>query len=340
MLRILIGLLFWTALAGPVAARDLPPPTAPAPEGASPELREIIRNLPSRKIGAAPATHAEWTSTIKRVDESDLAKTLQILDQSDVELTTDQVADVDVHRITPKSVLESNEDRLFLYLHGGAYVFGRGEAGIGEAVLIAHRIGIPVISVDYRMPPEHPFPAAIDDVVAVYERLLESRSPESIIIGGTSAGGGLALAAVYRFRNLGLPLPGAIYAGTPWADLTKTGDTLYTNEGLDRILTTYDGTLAAAARLYADDQDLKDPLISPVYGDFEKFPPTLFVTGTRDMFLSDTARAHRKMRAAGVQADLHVFEGLSHAGYWISPGTPESRETYRELAAFIDRHLD
>ena len=190
------------------------------------------------------------------------------------------------------------------------------------------------------MPPEHPFPAAVEDVVSVYKHLLESRSAKSIAIGGTSAGGGLSLAAVHRFIALGLDVPGAIYAGTPWADLTKTSDSLFTNEGLDRILVTYDGFLGAAARLYADGHDMKDPLISPVYGDFEGFPPTYLITGTRDMFLSDTARTHRKLRAAGVVADLHVYEGVAHADYLILVGSPESEDVFAEVSAFFKKHLE
>jgi monoterpene epsilon-lactone hydrolase len=229
--------------------------------------------------------------------------------------------------------------RLFIHVHGGAYVYGGGDASMGEGIIIAGRLGIPVVSIDYRMPPEHPFPAAVDDVVTVYKHLLTKHSPGSMIIGGTSAGGGLALASVHKFRQMTLPTPGAVYGGTAWADLTKTGDSLYTNEGLDRILVTYDGSLEAAAKLYAAGHDLKDPLISPVYGDFKDFPPTILVTGTRDLFLSDVSRTHRKLRAAGVEADLHVYEGMSHAGYVIVVDSPESVDMFNELGMFVDKHL-
>jgi monoterpene epsilon-lactone hydrolase len=126
-----------------------------------------------------------------------------------------------------------------------------------------------------------------------------------------------------------------LYLGTPWADLTKTGDTLYTNEGIDRVLVSYDGMLSAAAQLYAHGADLTDPLLSPVYGEFKGFPPTYLVTGTRDLFLSDTARVHRKLRVAGVAADLNVHEGISHAEYAFVAGSPEWLQTYTELAEFL-----
>ena len=159
-------------------------------------------------------------------------------------------------------------------------------------------------------------------------------------LGGTSAGGGLALATTQKLRALGLDLPGALWAGTPWADLTKTGDSQFTNEGIDRLLVTYDGILEQAAKLYAGGQDLKTPLISPVYGSFEDFPPTYLVTGTRDLFLSDTVRVHRKLRAAGVVADLNVYEALSHGGYALGARSPEAQQAYGELGAFLMSHLE
>jgi monoterpene epsilon-lactone hydrolase len=139
---------------------------------------------------------------------------------------------------------------------------------------------------------------------------------------------------------MNVPLPGAVGLGTPWADLTRTGDTLYTNEEIDDVLVTYDGLLEACAKLYAGSSDMKDPLISPVYGDFTKgFPPTILTTGTRDMLLSDTVRVHRKLRQAGVEAYLQVFEGMSHAQYIIVFTSPESREVFQELALFFQNHL-
>lgn len=249
-----------------------------------------------------------------------------------------EVQGIVVYGITPLTIAPELKDALFLYVHGGAYVFGGGTRSAAEAATISRYAGIRSIAIDYRMPPDHPFPAAVDDVVAVYKDVIQKTSPGLIAIGGTSAGGGLSLASVHKFRELGLPFPGAIYGGTPWADLTKTGDSLFTNEGIDRILVTYDGTLGGAARLYAAGNDMKDPLISPVYGNFSGFPPTYLVTGTRDMFLSDTARTHRKMRVAGVTAELNVYEGMSHAEYAM-PGSEESQQVYSELADFLKEHL-
>ena len=160
-----------------------------------------------------------------------------------------------------------------------------------------------------------------------------------MVIGGTSAGGNLAVASVLRLKQLKLPLPSAVVASTPWADLSRTDDSYFTNEGIDRVLVTYEGVLAAAAKLYAHGTDLKEPLISPVYGDFNGYPPTILFTGTRDLFLSGTVRTHRKMRAAGVDAELHVFEAMSHGGWMGFVDLPESHVFTSEVAAFLKRHL-
>ena len=320
-----------------ITARTLSPPA-----GASEMLRNAVSETPAPPVmerkAVSPASAEEWRTLAAQFPNSIDLETLAT--QANVAIEAGGIADVAVYRVTPKGgARPPHENPVFLYVHGGAYVFGGGDAAVPEAAVIAAFAGIPAISVDYRMPPDHPFPAAVDDVVAVYRELLKDHAPSQVAIGGTSAGGGLSLAAIHSMKAHGLPVPGAVYLGTPWADLTDTSDSLHTLEGIDRILVTYDGMLAAAAKLYADGTPLTDPLISPVYGDFTGFPPTYLVTGTRDMLLSDTARVHRKLRAAGVVADLNVYEGLSHAEYMMLVGAPENLQTYGELAQFLARHL-
>jgi acetyl esterase/lipase len=259
--------------------------------------------------------------------------------QNGVTITPYEVEGVPVYYVVPEKPNPAHADHVFIHVHGGGYVFGGGDSCAGEASVIAGRIGIQVLSIDYRMPPEFPFPAAVIDVVTVYKELIEKTPPSKMAIGGTSAGGGLALAFVHQLKSLGLEVPGAIYAGTPWADLTITSDSLFTNEGVDRVLVTPHGMLKSMADLYAGNRNKKNPMISPVYGDFEGFPPTYLITGTRDMLLSDTVRVHRKLRRAGVDADLHVYEGMSHAGYLYVQDSPESREVFEELDAFLQKHL-
>ena len=151
--------------------------------------------------------------------------------------------------------------------------------------------------------------------------------------------GALTLELVLRAREQGLPAPGALGSGTPMSDATKTGDSFYTNEKVDNILVSRDGFCDAATVVYAHGHDLKDPLISPVYGDMHGFPPTILTTGTRDLLLSNTVRVHRKLRRAGIEATLQVYEGESHAQYEFDDTLPESKEAFGEIASFFGAHL-
>ena len=316
----------------------------PVPAAASDELRKVLFNTPAPDVVAArqnaPKSEAEWIKAIEKQEAAMSSETVENLAKYlRITVERDEIAGVPVHQVVPADVALKHRNHLFIYVHGGAYVFGGGDTGVIEAFIIASRAKIPVLSIDYSMPPEHPFPAAVNDVVSVYKHLLQKRPAKSMAMGGTSAGGGLTLASTHKLIELSLALPAALFAGTPWADLTKTGDSLFTNEGIDHVLVTYDGLLAGAAKLYAGDHDMKHPLISPVYGDFKGFPPTYLVTGTRDLFLSDTARMHRKLRTAGVVAELNVYEGVSHADYSFISDAPESIQVYKELGAFLSKHL-
>ena len=311
--------------------------------GASSELHVAITNMPAPNLIQAklfkPNGSEEWNQFSDGANTFIEKEIEKMLKQFSVQVRTDKIDGVNVRYIEPKEIAPEHANHLFIHLHEGGYIFGRGSAGITEAILIAARSKINVVSIDYPMPPDNPFPAAIDDVVIVYRNLISQYSPQKIAIGGTSAGGGLALASIHKFKELDLSLPGAVYTGSPWADLTKTGDSHYVNEGIDRVAVTYDGWLKAAAELYADGQDLKHPFISPIYGDFENFPPTYLVTGTRDLLLSDVVRTHRKLKLNGVEAELNVYEGLSHADYLYLINTPESVQIYEELGDFLIQYL-
>jgi len=325
---------YWT-----IGVRSLPPPIA-----ASEILRESIADASQPSVDAVmrhtPSSGQEWEDAISAKNAATAKIAQSLAERWSVNIAEDEISGVTVRTLTPTDIDPANANRLFVHLHGGAYVLNGGMAGVAEAILIAHRARIQVLSIDYRQPPQHPFPAAIDDVVAVWKYLLEHRRAKSMALGGTSAGGGLTLASTHRFIELELETPGALWAGTPWADLTKTSDSHFTLEGIDRMLVTYDGVLEAAAKLYASGKDLRTPLISPVYGDFDGFPPTYLVTGTRDLFLGDTIRVHRKMRVAGAVADLNVYEGLSHGEYAFLIDSPESVQTFEELRVFLLKHLD
>jgi acetyl esterase/lipase len=241
--------------------------------------------------------------------------------------------------LTPDVIAPENRNRLLIHVHGGCYVLNPGEAALPEALFMAGFGHFKVIAVDYRMPPEAYFPAALDDGMTVYKNAIKTTDPKNIAIFGSSAGGALTLEMVLKAKQDGLPLPGAIAPGTPMSDVTKVGDTFVTNAMLDNVLVSPDGFCDAATKVYANGHDLKDPLLSPVYGDMKGFPPTILTSGTRDLLLSNTVRVHRKLRQAGVEAALQVGEGQSHAHYYRDDTSPEAKEAFEEIAAFFDKHL-
>jgi acetyl esterase/lipase len=182
------------------------------------------------------------------------------------------------------------------------------------------------------MPPDHPYPAPLDDCVAVYRALLEVRPPEKILVGGGSAGGNLVAAMLLRAKDEGLPMPAALALFTPEIDLTESGDSFDTNAGVDYVLVD---RLTDSIALYAGDHDLTHPYLSPIFGDVTGFPPTFVQAGTRDLFLSNAVRFHRKLRDAGVDAELHVWEAMPHGGFF---GAPEDAEMAVELRRFLAKH--
>jgi acetyl esterase/lipase len=144
---------------------------------------------------------------------------------------------------------------------------------------------------------------------------------------------------VLRARQENLPLPGAIAPGTPMSDLSGAGDSFQTNGMVDNVLVAYGANCDKRAALYTGGRDLKDPMLSPVYADLRGFPPAILTSGTRDLLLSNTVRVHRKLRQAGVDSVLQVFEGQSHAQYYRDVSAPETREAFEEIARFFDKHL-
>ena len=321
-----------------LSARTLPPPA-----GASDVLYNLLSNTPTPdpalNLKLDPQSEAEWFALIAKMDEGKVDMARDISKQLSVSVEHDTIQGVNVYHVTPAEVDPGLEDKLFVHTHGGAFVLNGGEAGTIEAIIIAHMAKIRVLSIDYRMPPRYPAPAGRDDVVTVYQHLLKQRPARTLALGGSSGGANLTMGMVQHLIELGVDLPGALYLGTPGADMSKTGDSYYINDGIDRNLVTYDGLIEAMVRLYANGRDLKDPLVSPLYGDFHGFPPTFLITGTRDLLLSATVRTHIKLRQAGVVADILVYEGIAHADYMQDWTLPESQHTFDELNAFLLQHL-
>ncbi len=318
--------------------RTTPGQVIPIPEDVSPELQRRIA-APYAAFDDAPRTAEAWKAAVEAANRKAGVDVEKLRQELGVTIEPTVVAGVKAFTLTPKDIPERNRDRLVVALHGGGYVFFPGLPGTGEGVMMAGFGGFKVLAVDYRMPPDFPFPAALDDAIAVWKAVVKTTKPENVALIGTSAGGGLVLATALRAKDEGLPLPGAVAAGTPWSDLAKVGDSYFANAWLDNVLVSYEPMVEAMARLYADGQNLKNPYLSPVYGDFSGFPPTILTTGTRDLFLSNTVRVHRALKRAGAVADLEVYDGVSHAQFLAGPAVPESREAFADIAAFFDRYL-
>ncbi|MGY4574968.1 monoterpene epsilon-lactone hydrolase [Bradyrhizobium sp. USDA 3256] len=279
----------------------------------SSEMQAMIGAPYPPHFNADPKTPAQWKELIDRRAKLLIAGIPALKAKLGVKVEETKLAGVHCYIVTPNKIALENRRRLLIHVHGGGYVFGPGEAALPEAIMMAGFGGFKVISIDYRMPPDFPYPAALDDAMAVWKEVLKAHEHRRLAIFGTSTGGAMTLAMVLRAKDEKLPLPAAIAPGTPWSDIDKIGDSYASNEWVDNVLVTWDGWLGRAAKLYANGTSLKNPYISPIYGDFKGFPPTILTSGTRDLFLSNTVRTHRKLRRAGVIADLNVYEGQSHA---------------------------
>jgi acetyl esterase/lipase len=221
----------------------------------------------------------------------------------------------------------------FLHLHGGGYTGGSSALGRLYSGIAADG-GPDVVSVDYRLAPEHPYPAAVDDALAAYLALLETVPADRVVVGGESAGGNLTLALVQRLIAEGLGLPAAVVPVYPWSDLTHTSPS-WTANGARDILTKKG--LDHCSRAYAGELALDDPRVSPQFGSFVGFPPALVQVGTRDCLLEDSRAVTRALRDAGVAVTYREYAGAVH-GFTILP-VPESRTAMAEVREFVLDHL-
>ncbi|VVP66747.1 Acetyl esterase [Pseudomonas fluorescens] len=322
--------------------RHVPAKTIPLPSTVSPRLSEMV-SAPyqyPKWTGNHPQDTNDWKPFVATLAADIVARLGALRDRLGVTIEPATMGGVPVFVLQRRVPAAEHRNRVLLYIHGGGFLFNPGESGTMEATLIAGLEGFKVVSVDYRMIPDFPAPAALDDVTAVYKALLSQYDADRIGVVGTSAGGNLTLALMHRAKAERLPLPAAIAPATPWADLTEEGggDTMETLEWVDNTLVSYKGYLSDAAPAYANGQDMVDPFLSPLRGNFTDFPPTILTSGTRDLFLSQTVLTHRKLRRAGVEAQLHVFEGMSHAQH-MDADAPEAKEAYMEISSFFDKHL-
>ncbi len=233
----------------------------------------------------------------------------------------------------------TRDDKVILYLHGGGYILGSAEVNLANALRIGSAAGIKVLSVDYGLAPENPFPAGLEDARTVYHWLLgHGYASRDIAVYGDSSGGGLALALGLSLSQNGEPLPAAVAAISPVTDLLREGDSNETIKWYDPSTRGADPETGHDA-MYAGDHDRRDPLISPVFGDFTNYPPVLLQVGTRDVLMSDSIRLARKARSDGADVTLDIWDGMWHVWH-DHADLPEAEQASNAMAAFFVKHLN
>jgi monoterpene epsilon-lactone hydrolase len=237
--------------------------------------------------------------------------------------------------ITPPGA--SGNDSVVYYLHGGGYISGSAKTNRPITVPLARRLKRRVFSLDYRLAPEHPFPAAVDDAVAGYHWLVSTGiEPRHLSVAGDSAGGGLALALVMALRDAGEKLPSCVACLSPWADMTGSGESITANTERDAMFRGED--IGAYADVYLGSQSPEAPLASPALGDLAGFPPLYLEVGESEVLLDDARQVHRKALAAGVPSELRIVKAVSHGWQFGAPFVAEARESIAKIAQFITRH--
>ena len=311
----------------------IPPRFIPTPTTISPEAQAFM----SMQIPIVPlpdlADKPGWRKYIDGMNQMITGQTSMLAQPYPADSIAHKLSASTLYEVKPKTLQAKNEKRAILFAHGGGFVLGGGMAVVYAAQPMASLAQTRIYSLDYRMPPDYPFPAPLDDVVEAYRWLLERYEPENIAFWGGSAGGNLAAAAILKARDVGLPMPAACALQSPAVDCTESGDSYETNRMLDILLKERSPQLFT---LYAGGHDLRDPILSPVFADYSQgFSPTILVSGTRDLLLSSTVNLHRALRRAGVEAELHIWEAMCHMPFI---GAPEEKEVMMEQICFLRKH--
>jgi epsilon-lactone hydrolase len=345
----LVGTLIAALTASTLAAQSAPSPqkdsatfdpdgtahvtrVIPMPSTISPEAQKWLQSLNNSTPGPETLAERRARTDIWRAKDSAEARTLYPVN---VEETTTAGVRTDI--ITPLVMPPENKSRVLINLHGGG--FNSDSGSLIEGVPIANLSKIKVVSVYYRLAPENPFPAAVEDVVAVYKELLKTYKPQNIGIFGTSAGAILTAEVTIRLKQLNLPLPGALGIFSGLADFSRVGDSrqLFALNGFPGQLEPTDNNHLPNDQ-YVGKTDRRDPVLSPLFADLHGMPPSLLVTSTRDLLLSDTTIFHRALLRAGNDSQLVVFEALPHA-FWYHFQLPETHEALELMAKFFDEKI-
>jgi len=247
------------------------------------------------------------------------------------------VSDTEADGIRAKWISPINEKngKVILHLHGGGYVTGGMDSHLMMCIPMAQTLKAKIFLPEYRLAPEHPFPAAVDDAVKVYRWMLaQGYQAQDIILSGDSAGGGLALATVLSLREAGDPLPAAVVCMSPWTDLTFTGPSHITKAKADCVLLT--DVLREWGACYVGTETPDHPLISPIYADFHNFPPLLIQVGSDEVLLDDARMLAEKAKVDGVNVTLKIWDEMWHVWPALGDLIPESKKAFEEIGQFID----
>ena len=225
-------------------------------------------------------------------------------------------------------------ERIILYLHGGSYNAGSSHSHRSLAANIAHAAKGRALTIDYRLAPEHPYPAALEDALAVYQWLIEKQvKPEQITVAGDSAGGGLTIALLVALRGFDIPVPASAVVLSPWTDLSASGESWQTNANVDYVINGE--KLWVAAQMYLDGTDAHNPLASPLYANLGGLPPLLIQVGSEEILLSDSTHLAEHARRADVDVTIEVWEGMQHVWHFAGGILPEARQAIDRIGEFI-----
>jgi epsilon-lactone hydrolase len=315
-----------------VPARSIPFPATLSAEAIA--VLAFMSQLPPLST-PDPRDTAAWEAAVSPMDAPELAEVMGLATTGavfDDTPTNDGETSLPTARIftaVPRELLR--DDLVFLYIHGGGFTNGGGDACRLSSRFVANTYGLETWNVDYRMPPANPYPAGLDDCMDAYRLLTKDVDPGRVVVGGLSAGANLSAALLLKLQDQGELMPAGLVLNSPPADAFVRGDTVVTNSF---ATASEEGGLANVWGLYAGDADLSDPYLSPIAGAFgADWPHTLLLTGTRDFLLSDTVRMHRKLVDAGVATELHVFEGAPHG--FFGGRTPEDRMVAQQVRRFL-----
>src|SRR6185437_12866063 len=303
----------------------------PLPQDLSPQAQAFIsRRLPDE------APEQPLAERRKMLDAWEVRSRAEWSRICPTKIEETKIAGVPVHVVTPEGMPAANRDKVLMNLHGGGF---NGDSGsYAESIPIAGYTQMKVVAVLYRLAPENPFPAGVDDAIAVYKELLKTYKPDHVVIYGTSAGATIAAEVAVKLKQLGLPMPAALGIFSTVSDFARMGDSysMYTLTGLSGHIAPQHGGVHDP--YYVGSTDSKDLVLSPIYADLHGLPPALFITSGRDALLSSTTNLHRAYLRAGVDARLVVFDALPHA-FWYHPELPESSDANHIRADFFVKHL-